>query len=400
MITVESLRFLQSDTGADLLAELATTDLAEAATLQLLTRLRKRYSPDNAAAALETARLRIKGREKLGNSVDRMFFTREALEQASHHAISRSVHVGSFDGYDRVADLGCGIGADTIHLAAQHAVVAVDLDPVRLLMAQSNCAALDHDSAAFIRADLSRDLPFANVRAAFFDPARRANGKRIFSVKDYHPSLAVIHQWPFAALTIKLSPGVDLKELDAYGGKVNFVSLNGDLKEALLCTGLRASKQATQATVITYHDAEQIEQIEVLENDQLAAPPLRNPCGYLYEPDPAVIRAGLLSELAIRLGIEMYRLDESIAYLTADTHVVSPLARAWIIDDWMPFNLKKLRAYLREHGIGRVTVKKRGSPITPEELIAQLKLPGGGLEGVIVLTHVAGQPAVLICRTL
>jgi hypothetical protein len=75
------------------------------------------------------------------------------------------------------------------------------------------------------------------------------------------------------------------------------------------------------------------------------------------------------------------------------------LARAWIIDDWMPFNLKKLRAYLRERGVGRVTVKKRGSPLSPEELIAKLKLPGNGVERVIVLTRVLGQPAILICRT-
>jgi hypothetical protein len=66
----------------------------------------------------------------------------------------------------------------------------------------------------------------------------------------------------------------------------------------------------------------------------------------------------------------------------------------------MPFNLKKLRAYLRERNVGRVTVKKRGSPLTPEELIAKLKLPGGGEERIVVLTHVRNQPAVLICRTV
>ena len=38
----------------------------------------------------------------------------------------------------------------------------------------------------------------------------------------------------------------------------------------------------------------------------------------------------------------------------------------------MPFNVKKLRAYLREHGVGQVTVKKRGTAVTPETLIAKL----------------------------
>jgi hypothetical protein len=63
----------------------------------------------------------------------------------------------------------------------------------------------------------------------------------------------------------------------------------------------------------------------------------------------------------------------------------------------MPFNLKKLRAYLRERNIGRVTVKKRGSPLTPEELIAKLRLSSEGEERVVVLTRVKGDPVVIIC---
>ncbi len=63
----------------------------------------------------------------------------------------------------------------------------------------------------------------------------------------------------------------------------------------------------------------------------------------------------------------------------------------------MPFQLKRLRAALRERGIGRVTVKKRGSPLSPEEAIRLLKLDGGGEEAVVVLTQVAGRHSALIC---
>jgi hypothetical protein len=62
----------------------------------------------------------------------------------------------------------------------------------------------------------------------------------------------------------------------------------------------------------------------------------------------------------------------------------------------MPFNLKKLRAELVKQGVGKVTVKKRGSPITPEELQAKLHLKGGGRHAVVILTRLGGQPIVLI----
>jgi hypothetical protein len=391
MITLESLRFLQSGQGAELLAQLKSADLSETNTLKLLTDLRKHYSAENAAAALETARLRIKAGDKFLGDTDHLYFTREALEQASHGAIGELVHSTFFRGQDWIADLGCGIGADTSNFASESQVIAVDRDPVRLAMAQAN---VPHN-AHFIQADLTHPLPFKGVKAVFFDPARRIGERRIFSVKDYNPPLNIIRNWSFEALLVKLSPGVDLAELSPYGGSIYFVSVDVELKESLLWTAETAGRIAVVISADSggWH-------ANWLWPTGLDAPPVREPRGYLYEPDPAIIRAGLLSELAEQLKLEMYRLDETIAYLTADTHIQSPLARAWIIDDWMPFNLKKLRAYLRECGVGRVTVKKRGSPLTPEELIAKLKLPGDGEARVIVLTRVLGSPAILICQSL
>jgi hypothetical protein len=65
----------------------------------------------------------------------------------------------------------------------------------------------------------------------------------------------------------------------------------------------------------------------------------------------------------------------------------------------LPFNLKKLKALLRASGVGRVVVKKRGSPIEPESLARQLRGPGTG-SAVVVVTRVAGAPTVLVCKPL
>ena len=97
------------------------------------------------------------------------------------------------------------------------------------------------------------------------------------------------------------------------------------------------------------------------------------------------------------LGLSVYRLDEAIAYLTADAPAASPWARAWPVWEWLPFNLKRLRAALRARGVGRVTVKKRGSALQPEDVIRRLRLDGQGASAVVVLTRVAGQHVALIC---
>jgi hypothetical protein len=63
------------------------------------------------------------------------------------------------------------------------------------------------------------------------------------------------------------------------------------------------------------------------------------------------------------------------------------------------FDRKKLKAYLRERGIGVLEIKKRGSDIVPEQLRKELALKGEGAATLIV-TRVGDAHRVLVCKTL
>lgn len=119
------------------------------------------------------------------------------------------------------------------------------------------------------------------------------------------------------------------------------------------------------------------------------------PRAVLYEPDASLLRAGLVRQLAARLGAA--RIDPEIAYLTADEFQPTPWARAYRIEEAMPFGVKRLREWLRTRGVGRVTVKKRGSPLEPEDLERQLKLRGAESR-IVFLTRAGGKPWVLIAE--
>ncbi|MCA9957743.1 MAG: hypothetical protein KC443_01830, partial [Anaerolineales bacterium] len=80
---------------------------------------------------------------------------------------------------------------------------------------------------------------------------------------------------------------------------------------------------------------------------------------------------------------------------TADTCQETPFARCFAVEDVLPFQLKRLRHYLRERGIGQVTIKKRGSALEPEQLRRQLRLQGEG-ECILFLTFVRGETAVIV----
>jgi ribosomal protein L23 len=125
------------------------------------------------------------------------------------------------------------------------------------------------------------------------------------------------------------------------------------------------------------------------------APPAGPVGGYLYEPDGAVIRAGLVG--AVARAVRGRLVDRSIAYVTADHLTATKLATAYAVDEVFGFQLKSLRTWLRDHKVGRLTIKKRGTAVEPEQLRKQLRLSGDN-EATIVLTRVDGRQSVLVVR--
>jgi hypothetical protein len=361
--------------------------------LQHFQRLNRSFPRDMARTALEMAILREEARKKFPQA-GKMYFSREALEQATGHEVA-SYRAERYRGYTHIADLGCSIGSDTLALAQVAPTVGIERDDLRLAMAQANAEALAVD-ASFVKSDLISSFPciVPPSVALFFDPARRADGQRKFSVNDYSPPLSVVRDWLtyFPALGVKISPGVKKRELIGFDAELEFISLKGELKEAVLWFGPLKSAQSRATILPGPHSLVDI----TARLDPATIPTLHisAPMTYLYEPDPAVIRAGLVQSLRVLLAAS--QLDPSIAYLTADKEKETPFARVWKIEDWFPFQLKKMRSYLRERGIGRITVKKRGSPIAPDQLIQSLH-PEGEQERVIFITRLRGNPIVIVC---
>jgi SAM-dependent methyltransferase len=387
-ITLPDLEFLQSETGAKLLANLAHEDLSEKNSLKLITALRKTYAQEQVSAALSMARLRQKAVDKFGADASRLFFTEDSLQQASDPLVRqyRAQNITA----QRILDVCCSIGADSLAFAQTGAVVhGLDIDPARITIARHNAHILG-SSATFAVADVTQGIP-DGYDLIFFDPARRdEQGKRIYDVEQYIPPLSLIENWNAAHIMVKLAPGVDVTQIEHYGGEVQFISVHGDMKEAVLHVG---GTHAGLTAVLLTRDSTHIWRREGTEPDV----PITEPQGWLCEPDPAILRANLVKDMTHECNGAM--LNESIAYFTTSEKPDSVWIRAWQIVDWMPFNLKKLKTYLRERNIGNITVKKRGSPITLEELTQKLKLKGNNT-CTLVLTQLNSEPIVIICKNL
>jgi SAM-dependent methyltransferase len=393
-LNLDTFRWLLSPPGQALLREAVRGDLREGERLRTLTQLRKQATAEQAAAAYEMAWLRQRATGKFTRA-SQMYFTREALEQASGERIAR-YRAERFAAFERVGDFCCGIGGDTLGLAQHSYICAVELDMLRLAMAHENAIAHGVQSRVeFIQADLTL-LALPRVQAIFFDPARRAAGKRLFRLADYVPPVSLVRAWRkhVQLVGVKVAPGISDADIVALGEvEVEFISVDGELKEAVLWFGedIRPGRHATLLTGNQRHTPQATHQA----TRSIPKPPLSQPLAYLYEPDPAIIRAHQVQALANEL--DAAQLDEAIAYLTSVQLTHTPLARCWRVLDWFPFQLKNLRARLRNLDVGAVTVKKRGSPLDADVLARQLS-GSGSRPLVVVLTQFINKPIALICE--
>lgn len=389
--TLDDLQFLQSDIGARWLARLSENPITPDNHLKLATRLRKTLTPNQAQAVLEMALLRQLGAIKFSKAAE-MFFTRSALEQASSEPVA-SHRAKRFSEFEQIADLGCSIGGDALGLTEVSHVTGVEWDPVRLAMAQENVAVYGRSgNFSPLQADIQTLTPQPQWQAVFFDPGRRdERGRRFFSVHHYQPPLSEVQRWQvvISDTAVKVSPGIDYSEIPP-DAEIEFVSYNGEVKEGILWFGGLHSGVQRRATCLPGA-------FTITSDEATTTIPVEPMHRFLYEPDGAVIRAHLVEALAAQIGAA--KIDNEIAYLSADTAVDTPFAVRYEIEAVMPFQLKRLRQALHQRQIGSVTVKKRGSPISPEQLQQQLRLDKNQPNhAIIFLTFVAGNPVALIGR--
>ncbi len=348
-------------------------------------RLSKHFPPSLAKAALQMQLLRQKAREKFSRASE-MLYTSDGLEQSSGETIA-TYRANRFTPCRCVGDFACGIGGDSIALATQTAVISVDLDAIRLRMAQHNLQVYDSaQRVRFLDADL-KNLDLPDVDAIFFDPSRRSNNRRHVSGRFYEPPLQIIEQWQpkVDGLGVKLAPAIPHAELDKFEAEAEFISVNGELKECVLWFR-QFSTTHRRATILPGPHF-------LTGDSQTSSSRLSEPLAYLYDPDPSVLRAGLVTTLGEQL--DAHQLDETIAYLTSDTATLTPFARLYQIEAALPFHAQRLRELLRARNVGRVTIQRRGSPVDPAELTRKLRLSGNEHRHLI-LTRVSGKPFALV----
>jgi hypothetical protein len=380
---------LTTDLGARLLEEIAQI---EAFGPSELGRLRKLAAPPAVAAAIRLCFARAKARGKFEHG-DRLWVDLTGVEQATSELVAR--HKAARFNCPLVVDLCAGVGGDALALAGRSDVLAVDLD-------FGMCHRLEYNAAVYGVA--GRVLPVRARAEAFaipsdawlhLDPDRRVLPRgRARLLHDYAPGPDFWRKAAqrVAAGAIKLSPASDFaKHFSDSEHEIELVSLRGECKEATLWFGELVScrRRATRLPEnVTWTDR---------DGPTTEWAPVAPLATWIYDPDPALLRAGLLDGFA--RAHQLNRVGEGVHYLTGGRLVSTPFLTPFEIQEVSALDLKRLRRVIARNEIGTLEIKVRGVDIAPEVLRARLQPRGARSATLLVIGGSGAARAVLAHRT-
>ena len=408
--------------------------------LQISTALNKAgYSNEDRATIMDYMALVPKFRDKFFEEESRkgkfLLCDKLALEQSTAQDIGRWKaalwpHEGS------VNDLCCGMGGDSFFLPAGLKITGVDLDENRLAMYRHNLQAFGKDvstKCADVREVTGNNVPTGSNSADFFtiDPARRAiEGENQRDLRNLTPTLEEVVEISkhYKGGMAKLPPGYPPAEIPD-STEILYLGGHSDCRECLVLFGELVKHPDTVRAVIvdkagnteaewtrkrdrTLETLDEELQEKLDRNDSLEGKdrtyrtatsrsdlPLGEIGKYIAEPAPVLIRSRLFSDAALAHDPSAHLISEGIAYVSSDKPLPAPAFTSYEILAHAEIATGAVRSMLKEHDIGKITLKLRGVKLDPDAETKRLK-PKGKNSAILFYTRAYGEKiAILTIKT-
>lgn len=390
-MTINDLKYLESADGQSDYAKYRDFSDRDLEVLIIKLHEEKPYF----GALVSQIKLRRKAVYKFTKS-EEMFFTSLSLEQATSELIARYL-AKRFQNNWTVADLGCGLGANTIFLAEQvKKVIAVDLDEIKIECAKHNAKVYELNNKIEFRVGDANDNIDTNIDAFFLDPARDRDGKtKTRSLLNSSPNLLDILPKLFTVtknVAVKISPAFDYEELDLLPEQpeVEIISEDNNCKVAMLWFG--DFKQTKRLATCFHKDG-----VYTITGDGQEKAAVSSLKKYLYEPNKAISKAHLVNQLANQFSLT--KIDFNSTYLTSDNLVVDNYLgalRRFKVVLTGEFSVKKLQKVLKIAKINQTEIIVKNSKITADDLRSRLKLKEGGQHLVILLNILEKKTYIIV----
>lgn len=341
------------------------------------------------AVALQQIAGRQKAKEKLPEwyAIEGVLYPKKvSMEQCSSSQTAE--YKASLVKGDSFADFSGGFGVDTVALARKFDK-GWYVEPQQELceLFQHNCKVLDINNVNIINGTMEDHIAdIGPVDTIYLDPSRRdVHGRKVVALEDCVPNLLEWKERLLAkcnTLMVKLSPMIDIFQTlrdmpETYA--VHVIAVEGECKEVVFLLTRRDMPwrvSTTDPTIIAV-DINKIKALSVettLETERTTPPRIATALGaYLYEPNAAVMKAGIFNALSQQFQIA--KLAKNTNLFTADQLHEDFPGRVFRIEAVHEFHQRKTCKELSH--LANASIAVRNFPMTTEELRKVLKIKDG-----------------------
>jgi len=266
-----------------------------------------------------------------------------------------------------LADISCGIGGQTIFFAREcQKVYGVDIAGDKLQCAQKNANLYNLGNIIFIEGDALSTQIVEQVTDAdiiFSDPARPAaeTVRQTDSLRPGIPMVLDVYKDITDKFAFEAPPQMPPERID-FDCEREYISVDGKLNRLTLYFG--PLKQCERSAVVLKED--DFHKLESGDRSQLPQiSEIDEPKMYAFEPDPAVVKAGLLGELAAGLSqpVERVPIDKKRILFTSEILIASPFFKnRYIVLAKVEVDCGKINRLLTEYGIGKAVIRFNVAP--------------------------------------
>ena len=429
--------------------------------LQVSTHLAKEFSNEERAAIMDYMALVPKFREKFGiGNTAFLLCDKLALEQSTAQDIGRwkstlwaqayqankNSESNNSESVAIVHDLCCGMGGDSFYLPKEFTAIGVDLDENRLAMYRYNSRVMrnvpqESSDAYTILGDVreiakqndSESATLARPKADFFtiDPARRAiEGENQRDLRNLTPSFEEVIEISkhYKGGMAKIPPGYPISEIPR-GTEIIYIGSRTDCRECLVLFGELAQNPDHVRAVMVGKTGETIadwsfirdekrearnesEQSQYDHNYELEGRdriyrtsssesdlPLGGVSKFIAEPAPVLLRSHLFGTVALAHDETTHLISPGIAYVTSEKPLPAPAFATYEILESSEISTGAVRAMLKSHDIGKLTLKLRGVKVDPDQEIKRLK-PKGKNTATLFYTRLDGEKIAILTNSV
>ena len=299
------------------------------------------------------------------------------------------------------ADLTGGLGIDTYFLAKKfNSFQYYELNKELFEIAAHNFKELEASNICLHHGD-SLDILKQNDQKfdwIYADPARRdEHGGKVYHLSDCTPD--VPEELDFLLeksdhILIKTSPILDitagLRELHSVK-EIHIIAVNNEVKE-LLWLFEKNWRSDFKVTTLNFQ-GKKLQKFSFDTEVKTLNAVLSKPLNYLYEPNAAIMKSGLFTEVSTTFGIP--KLHEHSHIYTSETLVKEFPGRIFHITDIKSYKDKHLKKILKNK---KANVTTRNFPDSVENIRKKHKIQDGGNDYIFFTTNLENEKTVVFCR--